>query len=175
MPPGKRRGQCHFGLPKARPGKTRTFRSLSSIFHSLAIVRSWRAGTQRPMKWGARVPIRPGEYGHDDRDAGLVAAVPEPAAPSAGYSGLSAPDGCAGCPACRALTPRRALIRGRSGRERLTWKAASANPAAGSARGSRCRPASQDHPRILPARNRPPKAMPAPANRTVWRAPSGTI
>jgi hypothetical protein len=57
-PPGKRRGQCHFGPAKARPGKTRTFPSLSSIFHSSAIVRSCPAGNQRPRKRGHRAPIR---------------------------------------------------------------------------------------------------------------------
>ena len=52
--PGKRRGQCHFGPAKARPGKTRTFPPLSSIFHSSAIVRSCPAGNQRPRKRGHR-------------------------------------------------------------------------------------------------------------------------
>ena len=94
--PGKRRGQCHFGPAKARPGKTRNFPSLSSIFHSSAIVRSCPAGNQRPRKRGHRAPIRSGEKDHDHRHAGLVAAFPEPAAPPPGYPRLSAPDGCAG-------------------------------------------------------------------------------
>jgi hypothetical protein len=53
--PGKRRGQCHFGTPEARPGKTRTFPS----FHQFSTVQpSFDHGgpvTNGPEE-GARAP-----------------------------------------------------------------------------------------------------------------------
>ena len=94
--PGKRRGQCHFGPPKARPGKTRTF----CRFHQFSIVQpSFDHGgpvTNAPGDGSEGPESTWGEHSHDHRDAGLVAGVPEPAATSPRYPRLSAPDGRTG-------------------------------------------------------------------------------
>ena len=102
--PEKRRGQCHFGPAKARPGKTRIFHR----FHHSSIVRPSCVHEGRitnPLVNEGWFPDSTWGSDHDHRSAELVAGTPEPAASSPGYPRVSAPDGCPGS------APRRPLSR----------------------------------------------------------------
>ena len=91
------------GQPRQGPEKPGLFRR----FHQFSIVwPSFDHGGSVTNAAGSEGPVPDStlEDSHDDCDARLVAAVPEPAASSPGYPRVSPADGCPRRPACRALT-----------------------------------------------------------------------